>query len=66
MYGVVDAGTMLLLKFRSGMHGLNEELGKHRGTEGRSQCMLCDDEWESFVHMLWDCPAYNFIRKSFM
>ena len=25
--GVSDAGTRLLFKFRSGMHGLNEELG---------------------------------------
>ena len=54
-----------LFKFRSGTHGLNEELGRHRGREGRSQCMLCDDECESVAHVLWDCPAYNIIR-SFM
>ena len=29
--GVSDAGTRLLFKFRSGTHGLNEELGRHRG-----------------------------------
>ena len=28
----------------SGMHGLNEELGKHRGREGRKECLLCDAE----------------------
>ena len=28
-----DAGTRLLFKFRSGTHGLNEELGRHRGRE---------------------------------
>ena len=33
--GVCDAGT---LKFRSGTHGLNEELGRHRGREGRKEC----------------------------
>ena len=26
-----DAGSRLLFKFRSGTHGLNEELGRHRG-----------------------------------
>ena len=44
LHGISDAGTRLLFKFRSGTHGLNEELGRHRGREGRSQCMLCDDE----------------------
>ena len=66
LHGVSDAGTRLLFKFRSETHGLNEELGRHRGREGRSQCMLCDDECESVAHVLWDCPAYNIIRKSFM
>ena len=28
--------------------------------------MLCDDECESVAHVLWDCPVYNVIRKSFM
>ena len=44
--GFDDAGTRLLLKFRSGMHGLNEELGRHRGREGRKECLLCDAVWE--------------------
>ena len=30
LQGVSDAGTRLLFKFRSGTHGLNEELGRHR------------------------------------
>ena len=34
-HGVSDAGTILLFKFRSGTHGLNEELGRHRGREGK-------------------------------
>ena len=33
--GVGDAGTLLLFKLRSGTHGLNEELGRHRGREGK-------------------------------
>ena len=40
--GVGDAGTRLLLKFRSGMHGLNEELGRHRGRDWvRGQWLQC-------------------------
>ena len=53
-------------KFRSGMHGLNEELGRHRGREGRKECLLCDAECESVSHVLWDCPAYASIRSAFM
>ena len=34
LHGLSDAGTRLLFKFRSGTHGLNEELGRHRGREG--------------------------------
>ena len=64
--GVGDAGTRLLLKFRSGTHGLNEELGRHRGREGRKECLLCDAECESVSHVLWDCPAYASIRSAFM
>ena len=29
LHGVCDAGSKLLFKFMSGMHGLNEELGRH-------------------------------------
>ena len=32
--GLGYAGTRLLFKLRSGTHGLNEELGRHRGREG--------------------------------
>ena len=63
---VSDAGTRLLFKFRSGTHGLNEELGRHRGREGRKECLLCDAECESVSLVLWDCPAYASIRSAFM
>ena len=52
-----DAGTRLLL-FRSVTHGLNEELGRHRGREGQSECTLCGAECESVVHVLCECSAY--------
>ena len=55
-----------MFKFRSGTHGLNEELGRHRGREGRKECLLCDAECESVSHVLWDCPAYVSIRSAFM
>ena len=49
-----DAGT----RFRSGTHGLNEELGKHRG---KKEGVLCGDECESVCHVLW---AYSSIRAA--
>ena len=43
---------------RSGMHGLNEELGRHRAEEGKQEgVFVCDAECESVSHVLWDCPA---------
>ena len=52
-----------LFKFR---YGLNEELGRHRGREGKSECILCAAEGESVVHVLWECSAYSSSRASFM
>ena len=49
LHGLSDAGTRLLFKFRSGTHGLNEELGRHRGREGKKECVLCGDECESVI-----------------
>ena len=51
-------------KFRSGTHGLNEELGRHRGREGKTDCSLC--ECENVSHVLWECSAYSSTRASFM
>ena len=56
-----DAGTRLLFKFKSGTHGLNEELGRHRG---REECTLCGAECESVVHVLWECSSSS--RASFL
>ena len=52
LHGVSDAGSRLLFKFRSGTHGLNEELGRHRDREGKCECSLCGAECESVVHVL--------------
>ena len=48
------------------MQGLNEELGRHRGRNGRIECVLCGDECESVVHVLWVCPVYKDKREGFM
>ena len=66
LHGVSDAGTRFLFKFRSGTHGLNEELGRHRGREGKLECTLCGAECESVVHVLWECLAYSSSRASFL
>ena len=44
---------------------MNEELGRHRGREGKSECTLCGAECESVVHVLWKCTAYSSSRASF-
>ena len=46
-----------MFKFRSGTDGLNEELRRYRGREGKKECVLCGDECESVSHILWDCSA---------
>ena len=55
-----------MFKFRSSTTGLNEELGRHGGKNDDRQCKLCGDECESVVHALWECPAYDTIRNTFM
>ena len=52
------------------MHGLNEELGRHRGREGKKECSICGDECENVSHVFWKCSAYRLLvystRASFM
>ena len=55
-----------MFKFRSGTHGLNEELGRHRGREGKTECSLCGNECENVSLVLWECSAYSSTRASFM
>ena len=51
LHGVSDAGTRLLLKFRSGMHGLNEVGIRKIGNvlcvvlSMRVWCMCCGSVW---------------------
>ena len=53
-----------MFKFRSGTHGLNEELGRHRGREGKRRNVPCVGM--SVNHVLWECSAYSSTRASFM
>ena len=53
LHGVSDEGTRLLFKLRSGIHGLNEESGRHKGRDGKCRCNLCGEDCESVVHFLW-------------
>ena len=46
-------GPDCYFKFRSGTHGLNEKLGRHRGREGNKKCELCGNECESACRVLW-------------
>ena len=41
LHGICDAGSRLLFKFRSGTHGLNEELGRHRSGGKVKQNVPC-------------------------
>ena len=66
LHEICDAGSKLLFKFRSGTHGLNEELGRHRGKEGKTEYSLCGNECENVSHVLWECSAYSSTRASFM
>ena len=54
-----DAGARQMFKFRSGTHGLNEELGRQCNRDGRKECDLCGGECQSVSHVLWECPVYD-------
>ena len=48
---------------------MNEELGRHRGREGKTECSLCGDECENVshvTHVLWKCSAYSSTRACFI
>ena len=48
-----------MFKLRSGTHGLNEELGWHRGKNDKAEYILCGAECENVIHTLWEYPAYK-------
>ena len=40
LHGVSDMGSKLLFRFRSGTHGLNEELGRHSTRNNSKTCFF--------------------------
>ena len=63
LYGVPDMGSKLLFRFRSGTHGLNEELGRHITRNISKACVFCNCDCRSVEHVLWECPAYSSNRS---
>ena len=63
---VKEAPSRLFFKFRSGTHGLFEELGRHAGRDGSQECPNCGASKESVEHVLFECPSYNSQRQSFL
>ena len=60
------APARLFFKFRSGTHGLFEELGRH-AKKGRSQeCPNCGAGKESVEHVLFECASYDSQRQIFL
>ena len=51
LHGVSDIGSKLLFRFRSGTHGLNEELGRHSSRNSIKACVFCECECESVEHV---------------
>ena len=66
LYGVPDMGSKLLFRFKSGTHGLNEELGRHITRNINQACVFCNCDCESVEHVLWECPAYSNNRSVFI
>ena len=65
LHGASDTGSRLIFWFRSGTHGLNEELGRHRGREGERSVSYARKS-DSVSHVVWECPAYSSLRSDFM
>ena len=60
-------GSKLLFRFRSGTHGLNEELGRHSSRNSSKACFFfCECECESVEHVFWECSEYSSICKEFI
>ena len=62
-------GSKLLFRFRSGIHGLNEELGRHTCSNRNSSkaCFFfCECEYRSVEHVLWECSEYSSIGEEFI
>jgi len=67
LQGCLNLGARLKFKFRSGSHGLGEELGRRGGVaRDERHCSLCSGSIETVAHFLLDCPAVGDFRVSFL
>ena len=57
--------SRLFFKFRSGTHGLFEELGRHAKRDGSQECPNCGACKESVEHVLFECASYDSQRQIF-
>ena len=58
--------SRLFLKFRSGTHGLYEELGKHIKRGGSQECPNWWACKESVAHVLFECASYDSQTQNFL
>ena len=58
--------SWLLFKFRSGTHGLFEDLGRHAKGSGSQECPTCGACRESVEHVLFECASYDSQRQIFL
>ena len=63
---VKGAPSRLFFKFRSGTHGLFEELGRHARGGGSQECPNCEVSKESVEHVLFECASYDSQRLTFL
>ena len=47
------------LKFRSGTHGLFEELGRHANKGGLQECPNCEACKKLVEHVSFECSSYD-------
>ena len=62
---VKGPSSRLFFKFRSGTHGLFEELGRHTKRDGSQECPNCGACKESVEHVLFECASYDSQRQKF-
>ena len=58
--------SRLPFKFRSGTHGLFEELGRHAKGGGSQECPNFGACKEFVEHVLFECASYHSQRKKFL
>ena len=63
---VKGPSSRLFFKFRSGTHGLFEELGRHTKGGGSQECPNCWACKESVEHVLFECTSYDSQRQNFL